>query len=93
MVLNAEEIERREACATAKLAVQVYSENPCELNFAHVRKAILCLRAERERALAARLSDHIWRIEDLVEAETAPEMPEPEDKRVGRFRVINGGLS
>ena len=29
----------------------------------------------------------------LVEAATAPETPQPEGERVGRFRVIDGGLS
>ncbi len=57
MVLNAEEIERREVWASVKLTVRAYSENPCELNSVHVRKAILCLRTVRERALAARISD------------------------------------
>ena len=56
MILNAEEIERREVWATVKLAVRAYSENPCELNSAHVRKAILRLRTVRERALAERIS-------------------------------------
>ena len=39
------------------------------------------------------VADHIWTIGELVEAATAPEAPEPEGERVGRFRVINGGLS
>ena len=56
MVLNAEEIERRETWATVKMAVRAYSENPCELNSAHVRKALLRLRTMRERALAERIS-------------------------------------
>ncbi len=34
MVLNAEEIERREVWATVKLTVRAYSENPSELNSA-----------------------------------------------------------
>ena len=58
MVLNTEEIERREAWATVKLTVRAYSENPSELNSAHVRKAIFRLRTVREHAsLAARISD------------------------------------
>ncbi len=57
MVLNAKEIERREVWATVKLAVRAYSENPSELNSAHVRKAILRLRTVRERAAVARISD------------------------------------
>ncbi len=57
MVLNAKEIERREVWATVKLAVRAYSENPSELNSAHVSKAILRLRTVRERAAAARISD------------------------------------
>ena len=35
--------------------------------------------------------DHIWEIGELVEAALAPEVPEPKGKRVGRFRVIDGG--
>ncbi len=56
MVLNAEEIERREAWATVKLAVQAYSKNPSEPNSAQVRKALLRLKTVRERALAERMS-------------------------------------
>jgi hypothetical protein len=57
MVLNTEEIERREAWATIKLTVRAYSRNPCEPNSAHVHEAILRLRTVRERAVAARISD------------------------------------
>ena len=57
MVLNAEEIERREVWATVKQTVRAYSEDPSELNSAHVSKAILRLRTERERAAVARISD------------------------------------
>ncbi len=56
MVFNAKEIERREVWATVKRTVRAYSENPSELNSAHVRKAILRLRTIRERALAERIS-------------------------------------
>ena len=44
-------------------------------------------------AMALGVADHIWTIGELVEAATAPETPEPEGERVGRFRVIDGGLS
>ena len=56
MVLNAGEIERREAWATVKLAVRAYSKNPSEPNSAQVRKALLRLKTVRERALAERMS-------------------------------------
>ncbi len=56
MVLNAEEIERREAWATVKLAVRAYSKNPSEPNSAQVRKALLRLRTAREHALAEWIS-------------------------------------
>ncbi len=57
MVLNAEEIERREAWATVKLAVRAYSKNASEPNSAQVSKALLRLKTVRERARAARISD------------------------------------
>ncbi len=44
-------------------------------------------------AMALDVADHIWTISELVEAATGPETPEPEGKRIGRFRVIKGGLS
>lgn len=44
-------------------------------------------------AMALGVADHIWTIGELIEAATGPETPEPEGKRVGRFRVIDGGLS
>lgn len=42
-------------------------------------------------AMALGVADHIWTIGELIEAATAPEMPEPEGKRAGQFRVIDGG--
>ncbi len=56
MVLNNEEIERREVWATLKLAVRAYAENPSEPNSAQVHKAILRLKTVRERALVERIS-------------------------------------
>ena len=44
-------------------------------------------------AMALGVADHIWTIGELIEAATGPEIPEPEGKRVGRFRIIDGGLS
>ncbi len=41
-------------------------------------------------AMALGVTDHIWTIGELIEAATEPE---PEGKRVGRFRVIDGGLT
>ncbi len=73
MVLNAEEIERRKVWATVKLTVRAYSENPSELNSAHVRKAILRLRTVRERALAARISVLLDARKHQVKSRTSPE--------------------
>jgi hypothetical protein len=42
--------------------------------------------------MALGVTDHIWTIGELVEAATAPALPEPEGRVVGRFRVIDGGL-
>ena len=43
-------------------------------------------------AMALGVTDHIWTIGELVEAATAPVIPEPEGRAVGRFRVIDGDL-
>ncbi len=43
--------------------------------------------------MALGVTDHIWDVGELIEAALAPEAPEPEGKRIGRFRVIDGGLS
>jgi len=42
-------------------------------------------------AMALGVTDHIWTIGELIGAATRDEMPEPEGRRVGRFRVIDGG--
>ena len=39
-------------------------------------------------AMELGVADHIWTIGELIEAATGPE---PEGKRIGRFRVIDGG--
>ena len=44
-------------------------------------------------AMVLGVADHIWTIGELVEAATGPLLAEPEGERVGRFRVIDGGLS
>ena len=41
-------------------------------------------------AMALGVTDHIWTIGELIEAATGPE---PEGERIGRFRVIDGGMS
>jgi IS1 family transposase len=43
-------------------------------------------------AMALGLTDHVWRIAELVEAATS-EAPITETRRFGRFQVIQGGLS
>ena len=42
-------------------------------------------------AMVLGVTDHIWDIGELIGAALKREAPEPEDKRVGRFRVIGGG--
>jgi hypothetical protein len=37
------------------------------------------------------ITDHIWDIGELIEAATMGETPEPEGRRIGNFRVIDGG--
>ena len=44
-------------------------------------------------AMALGVTNHIWEIGELVEAALEGVIPEPEGRRVGRFRVIDGGLS
>ena len=44
-------------------------------------------------AMALGVVDHIWTIGELIEAATTDEAPEPEGRRVGQFRVIDGGLA
>ncbi|MGH6953867.1 MAG: IS1 family transposase, partial [Alphaproteobacteria bacterium] len=41
-------------------------------------------------AMALGVTDHIWTIGELIEAATGPD---PVGRQVGRFRVIDGGLS
>lgn len=43
-------------------------------------------------AMALGVADHIWDIGEFIDAATEPEMPEPQGRHVGRFRVIDGGL-
>lgn len=42
-------------------------------------------------AMALGVTDHIWDIGELIEAATSDLAPEPEGRRVGAFRVIDGG--
>ncbi len=44
-------------------------------------------------AMALGVADHIWDIGELLDAALAGMTPEPEGRRVGRFRVIDGGAS
>lgn len=63
------------------------------LYFAHYN---LCRVHETIRttpAVAQGITDHVWSIGELVDAATAGELPQPEGRRVGRFRVIDGGNS
>ena len=39
------------------------------------------------------VTDHIWTIAELIEAAYNRGAPEIEGRRVGRLRVIDGGLS
>ncbi len=42
-------------------------------------------------AMMLGVTDHIWTIAELIEAATSPDAPAPVGRRVGRFRVIDGG--
>ena len=42
-------------------------------------------------AMALGVTDHIWTIGELIEAATMETAPEPEGRRAGPFRVIEGG--
>ena len=44
-------------------------------------------------AMALGVTDHIWDIGELLDAALAGATPEPKGRRVGRFTVIDGGLS
>ncbi len=44
-------------------------------------------------AMQLGVADHIWEIGELVEAALEGVIPEPQGRTVGRFRVIDGGLS
>lgn len=44
-------------------------------------------------AMALGVTDHIWSIGELINAASVGELPEPAGKQVGRFRVIDGGVS
>jgi hypothetical protein len=44
-------------------------------------------------AMASGIADHIWTIAELINAATAGTLPKPTGKQVGRFRVVDGGLS
>ncbi len=39
------------------------------------------------------VTDHIWTIGELIEAATTGETPEPEGRRTGPYRVIEGGAA
>ena len=44
-------------------------------------------------AMMLGVTDHIWTIAELIEAAYSKDAPEIEGRRVGRLRVIDGGLS
>jgi hypothetical protein len=44
-------------------------------------------------AMAIGVAGHIWDIEELLDAALGSYQPEPEGRRHGMFRVIDGGLS
>lgn len=43
--------------------------------------------------MALGVTDHIWNIGELIDAALNPVQPEPEGRRAGPFRIIDGGLS
>ncbi|MDH3667067.1 MAG: hypothetical protein OEN23_09080 [Paracoccaceae bacterium] len=44
-------------------------------------------------AMELGVSDHVWSIEELIEAASNPDDHKPAGRMVGRFRVIDGGVS
>lgn len=44
-------------------------------------------------AMASAVTDHVWSIGELVDAALGGELPQIPGKQVGRFRVIDGGVS
>lgn len=44
-------------------------------------------------AMALGVTDHIWSIDELVDTANTGALPEPAGRRVGRFTVIDGGVS
>lgn len=44
-------------------------------------------------AMQLGVTNHIWTIGELIQATIAPDDPEPAGRRVGRLRVIDGGLT
>jgi len=57
-------------------------------NLCRVHETVRCTPA-----MAVAITDHVWSIGELVDAALAGELPKPEGKQVGRFRVIDGGVS
>ncbi len=55
-------------------------------NFCRVHEALRVTPA-----MQLGVTDHIWTIGELVEAAIDGVTPEPMSRKVGRFRVINGG--
>jgi len=68
-----------------KAAISLYV---CWYNLCHV-----CEATRITPAMALGITDHIWTIGELIEAAIMDEAPEPQGQRVGRFRVIDGGLA
>ena len=44
-------------------------------------------------AMQLGVTDHIWTIAELIDAALTGNLDEPQGKRVGRFHVIDGGVS
>ena len=68
-------------------------ENHCAAVALYVAHYNLCRVHEALRitpAMALGVTDHIWDIGELIKAATGPQ---PEGRRVGRFTVIDGGMS
>jgi len=57
-------------------------------NFCRVHEALRITPA-----MQLGITDHIWTIGELIEAALHGEVAAPEGKRVGPFRVIDGGVS
>jgi IS1 family transposase len=63
------------------------------LYFAHYNFCRVHETVRTTPAVALGVADHVWTIGELIDAALNGEIQKPEGRRVGRFKVIDGGLS